>query len=75
MGTQATIIQSIPLAKTQARGGQDLNIVKPPSSSVRLGFRLEFRLELRGKPLASPFPGFLVQADVTVTSPAVMIDR
>lgn len=84
MGTQATIIRSIHLAKTQA-GGQDLNSFKPPSSSVRLGFRLEFRLPLRGEPLrceplrgeplASPFPGFWVQAVVTVTSPAVMIDR
>jgi hypothetical protein len=70
MGTQATIIRSIHLAKTQA-GGQDLNIFKPPSSSVWL----EFRLPLRGEPLASPFPGFWVQAVVTVTSPEVMIDR
>ena len=74
MGTQATIIRSIHLAETRA-GGQDLNIFKPPSSSVWLEFRLEFRLPLRGEPLASPFPGFWVQAVVTVTSPEVMIDR
>ena len=79
MGTQATIIRSIHLAKTQA-GGQDLNSFKPPSSSVRFEFGLEFRLPLRceplrGEALAPPFPGFWVQAAVTVTSPAVMIDR